>query len=163
MQVSGLHSQKYWSCQPRWELGICRFILGPLHDRSLNGKTTWVVQPDACRAPFPISVSVLWHVWTFFFSRRPFLCHLSPLCPIAPKAGSAWESMYPWELLTNDSGMKLPENSTPLLQIRIPLRFNQDSSIITASRWLRGKESAYQCRRHRFDPWVGKIPWRREW
>ena len=23
--------------------------------------------------------------------------------------------------------------------------------------WLRGKESTCQCRRHRFDPWVGKI------
>ena len=31
----------------------------------------------------------------FFFSRRPFLCHLSPLCPVAPKAESAWESMSP--------------------------------------------------------------------
>ena len=20
-----------------------------------------------------------------------------------------------------------------------------------------------KCRRHRFDPWVGKIPWRRKW
>ena len=28
---------------------------------------------------------------------------------------------------------------------------------------LSGKESACQCRRHRFDPWVGKIPWRRKW
>ena len=29
-----------------------------------------------------------------------------------------------------------------------------------------GKKSACQCRRHRrhrFDPWVGKIPWRRKW
>ena len=31
-----------------------------------------------------------------------------------------------------------------------------------------GKEPAYQCqcrrcKRHRFDPWVGKIPWRRKW
>ena len=26
-----------------------------------------------------------------------------------------------------------------------------------------GKDSAPQCGRHRFDPWVGKIPWRREW
>ena len=25
------------------------------------------------------------------------------------------------------------------------------------------KESACQCRRHRFDPWVGKIPWSRKW
>ena len=26
--------------------------------------------------------------------------------------------------------------------------------------WLSGKEPACQCRRHGFDPWVGKIPWR---
>ena len=25
------------------------------------------------------------------------------------------------------------------------------------------EESGCQCRRHRFDPWVGKIPWRRKW
>jgi len=29
--------------------------------------------------------------------------------------------------------------------------------------WLSGKESACQCRRCGFHPWVGKIPWRREW
>ena len=29
--------------------------------------------------------------------------------------------------------------------------------------WLSGKESTYQCRRPGFDPWVGKIPWRRKW
>ena len=31
---------------------------------------------------------------------------------------------------------------------------------------LSNKESAYQCRRHRrrgFNPWIGKIPWRRKW
>ena len=33
-------------------------------------------------------------------------------------------------------------------------------------RWFEGKESACQSSRHRrcgFDPWVGKIPWRRKW
>ena len=30
-------------------------------------------------------------------------------------------------------------------------------------RWLSGKESACRCRRHGFDPWVGKIPWGRKW
>ena len=33
-------------------------------------------------------------------------------------------------------------------------------------RWHSGKESACQCRRHRrcgFDPWIGKISWRRKW
>ena len=29
--------------------------------------------------------------------------------------------------------------------------------------WLSGKESICQCRRPKFDPWVGKIPWRRKW
>ena len=29
-------------------------------------------------------------------------------------------------------------------------------------RWLSCKESVCQCRRHRFDPWVRKIPWRRK-
>ena len=29
--------------------------------------------------------------------------------------------------------------------------------------WLSGKESSCQNKRCRFDPWVGKIPWRRRW
>jgi len=30
-------------------------------------------------------------------------------------------------------------------------------------RWLSGKESACQCKRLRFDPWIRKMPWRRKW
>ena len=30
-------------------------------------------------------------------------------------------------------------------------------------RWHSSKESSCQCKRHRFDPWVGKIPWSRKW
>ena len=29
--------------------------------------------------------------------------------------------------------------------------------------WLSGKESTCQCRIHKFDPWIGKILWRKEW
>ena len=29
--------------------------------------------------------------------------------------------------------------------------------------WLSGKESACQCKRCRFSPWAGRIPWRMEW
>ena len=29
--------------------------------------------------------------------------------------------------------------------------------------WVSGKESTCQCRRCGFDPWVGKIPWRKKW
>ena len=29
--------------------------------------------------------------------------------------------------------------------------------------WFSGKEPTCQCRRGKFDPWVGKIPWKRKW
>ena len=29
--------------------------------------------------------------------------------------------------------------------------------------WLRWQRICLQCRRPEFDPWVRKIPWRREW
>ena len=48
----------------------------------------------------------------------------------------------------------------------ILVRKNMYSLLILGSLWLSGKGSAWQCRRRRrcrFDPWVGKIPWRREW
>ena len=41
--------------------------------------------------------------------------------------------------------------------------FNRKNKRFRLPRWLSGKESTCQCRRHRFDPWVGKIPWRRKW
>ena len=36
-------------------------------------------------------------------------------------------------------------------------------SIYLLPRWLSSKESMCQCRRCRFNPWVGKIFWRRKW
>ena len=38
--------------------------------------------------------------------------------------------------------------------------------LLRLPRWLNGKQSTCQCRRHRrlgFNPWVRKIPWRRKW
>ena len=29
--------------------------------------------------------------------------------------------------------------------------------------WLSGKEPSCQCKRHGFDPWSGKISWKRKW
>ena len=34
---------------------------------------------------------------------------------------------------------------------------------IIIPRWCSGKESACLCGGHKFDHWVGKIPWRRNW
>ena len=70
--------------------------------------------------------------------------------------------------------------STPLKRIDFhPIRWSQvrlflkhtlesghlghDTHKTGLPRWLGSKESACQCKRIRFDPWVGKIPWRRAW
>ena len=29
--------------------------------------------------------------------------------------------------------------------------------------WLSSTETGFKCRRHWFDPWVRKIPWRKKW
>ena len=39
-------------------------------------------------------------------------------------------------------------------------------SVVKVPKWCYGKEPACQHRRHKrcgFNPWVGKIPWRRAW
>ena len=38
----------------------------------------------------------------------------------------------------------------------------QTQLMLGCPRWLSGKDSACLCRRHRSDPWVRKIPWRRK-
>ena len=60
------------------------------------------------------------------------------------------------ERLTNDAGttiILMQKRESEIWPLFIPYRF---------PRWLSGKESACQCRRHGFHPWVRKIPWRRK-
>ena len=42
-------------------------------------------------------------------------------------------------------------------------QLNNNKEFSRLRRWLNGQEPPCQCRRHRFDPWVWKIPWRRKW
>ena len=54
--------------------------------------------------------------------------------------------------------------ASPSLDPRVPCVFlaalTPDKGL---PRWLSGKESACQCGRCLFHPWMGKIPWRRKW
>ena len=47
--------------------------------------------------------------------------------------------------------------SASFLQVCVSMYYVPDTILDASS-----KESAYQCRRHRFDPWVRKLPWRRK-
>ena len=54
--------------------------------------------------------------------------------------------------------------NTVLEEERVNLSYT--SEVLGLRRWHSGKESVCQCRRHKrfgFNPWVGKIPWRRKW
>ena len=84
--------------------------------------------------------------------------------------GPAW-TLCPWAslmlMLVSPFGFALKTSKFPLLiwtkkgglwhDISVPLGFTGGTS---------SKEPSCQCRthkRHEFDPWVGKIPWRRAW
>ena len=59
-----------------------------------------------------------------------------------------------------------PRASPPslFLTLRIPKSlFPRSNTNAWLPCWLSGKEFCCQCRRHGFNPWVGKILWRREW
>ena len=62
--------------------------------------------------------------------------------------------------------LRLCTSDTCLILLPVLIRtseFKQGSLRKALPWWLRDKESACQCRRCRFDLWVGKIPWRRKW
>ena len=58
------------------------------------------------------------------------------------------------------------DRSDLLMVVKLPSLNISEKSVFTKPwlpRWLSGKESACQSRRHRLNLWVGKIPWRRKW
>ena len=66
----------------------------------------------------------------------------------------AWR--IPWTLVFGvaKSGTRLSDFHFPFVRVSLYQDFPAGSD---------GKIVCLQCRRPRFDPWVGKIPWRRKW
>ena len=75
----------------------------------------------------------------------------SSLCPGAERSLKADPSPAPVTEMALDGGQV---KTTVMLPTR---------DVLCLSWWLSGKESAYQCRRRGFNPWVAKIHWRRKW
>ena len=76
--------------------------------------------------------------------------------PFKQNAGNLerwWTPVFPKNRLWRFcSAMKASKGKSYQLIIEIELYW-----------WISGKELACQFRRHGFDPWLGKIPWRRKW
>ena len=80
---------------------------------------------------------------------------------------SLWKIVLPTDLGRKDSKIIIDEYTYSMLLIEwIHTHTHTHTHTHPASLCLSDKESACQCRnhrRHRFDPWVRKIPWRRRW
>ena len=67
-------------------------------------------------------------------------------------------------ILTHHACGNLISKYSPILRLWRGCTFGGPAQPTEFPRWLSGKESSCQCkrhRRHRFDPWVKKIPWER--
>ena len=87
---------------------------------------------------------------------NPGLLHCSQMLLLSEPPGKSTQ----WKLLFQNIFEK-----SLMLSIEITLLFRQTPALYPVS-WVAqwsGKESACQCKNHRFDLWVRKIPWRRNW
>ena len=96
-------------------------------------------------------------------------CHLSPpsLFPLPPPRLAP---AHPSPLASNPPSSQSPYTTFPTSPVNLSCRFSLSFGIICFMSGFpggtSGKESTCQCRRYKrrgFDPWVGKIPWRRVW
>ena len=116
------------------------------HSSTLAWKIPWTEEPGRLQSVGSLRVG---HDWATSLScigkgnGNPLQCS----CLKNPRDGGAW-----WAAVSG-----VAQSRTRLKRL---------SSSSSSSRWLSGKESAYQWRRHKrygFDPWIRKIHWRRKW
>ena len=110
---------------------------------------------------------------SFFPVLSDFFSATRPLCFSGLVICQHWASLY-WAVsalaaVPNDT-FSLPSSlgwgKEWLLSLWFLLCYMAATDRSGLSTWCSGKESTYQYRRHqrcRFDPWVGKISWRRKW
>ena len=83
------------------------------------------------------------------------------LCPTV----CAWRVLCSWRRPQSRSRPQLPcGHSEAHLLLGMPL--GRGYAFLWLPSWLSSEETSCQCRRgrrHRFDSWVRKIPWRRNW
>ena len=116
----------------------------------LAWKIPWTEEPGGLQSMGSLKVGHNWatslSLFTFHFPalEKEMATHSSVLAWRIP--GMAEPAVY--GVAQSQTRLKWLSSSIPVWEL---------------PRWLSGKESTCQSRRHGFDPWVEKIPWRRKW
>ena len=90
----------------------------------------------------------------------------SPRCKQLPAGDTQSSQHCPWcraRLWPWGSREKEGEGQWSGGHLSIGAKGHKTPSLYTIPWWLRWERICLQCRRSGFDPWVGKIPWRRKW
>ena len=89
----------------------------------------------------------------------PFLCYITFHC----MWGNNLKKIDTCTCIA-ESLLCIPETNTTLLINYTSLQNKKIFTVVTKSMFLKCIQHIYlQCRRPRFNPWVGKISWRRKW
>ena len=110
------------------------------HSSTLAWKIPWIEEPGGLQ-----SMGLLSRTWLSDFT---FTFHLHAL----EKEMATYSSVLAWRIPGTGKPGGLPSMGLH--------RVGHDWRDLAAATSLR---ASCQCRGHRFDPWVGKIPWRRKW
>ena len=126
----------------------------PPHSSTLAWKIPWTEEPGRLQSMGSLRVGHNWATFTFHFHALE-------------KAMATHSSVLAWRF----PGTGEPGGLPSMRSHRVGHDWSDLAAAAAAAAreyrglpwWLRGKECACQCRRHKFDPWVGKIPWRKKW
>ena len=120
------------------------------HSSTLAWKIPWE-EPGRLQSMGSLRVRHDWvtslSLFTFMHRRRK--CYFMFL----PGESQGWGSLVGcrlWGGTESDTTERLSSSSSALSDWKLPW-------------WLRWQRTCLQCGRPRFDPWVGKITWRRKW
>ena len=98
-------------------------------------------------------------------SSPPPLPQSPPPSPM-PSHQTSYTKLNSWDLFCAHTYCSKPFHLYHLIYLFFPLLFYYILSHLGFPGGTSGKESTCQCRRHKrhgFDPWVRKIPWRKAW
>ena len=74
-----------------------------------------------------------------------------------------WQGCWNLQFVKKKKKKERKKEKEKMQYLQSAIEQNPRKKVLGLPWWLSGKESTCQCRRHRFDPWFGKIPHAGKW